>query len=159
MPQTRVVFKDDGIASLLSKIVLSSQKKQQMLDRIGSAMVASTRGRFAREQSPLGAPWKKSNRALFDGGKTLQDSGRLYASIRHIVSGDSVDWGTDVFYGEVHHFGRIIRAKNAPFLRFRTPNGGFAQVKQVVIPARPWLGVSADDKARINQIINQVIVQ
>ena len=49
-----------------------------------------------------------------------------------------VDVGTNVVYARVHEFGAVIRAKNAPFLKFQV-GGKWVQKKQVLAPARPFM--------------------
>jgi phage gpG-like protein len=48
--------------------------------------------------------------------------------------------GTNVKYARVHEYGMVIKAKNFPFMRFRTADGAWHMVKQVTIPARPSAG-------------------
>ncbi len=43
-----------------------------------------------------------------------------------------------------HEHGATIRAVNAPFLKFKTPTG-WVQVKEVTIPARPFLQPAFED--------------
>jgi len=51
--------------------------------------------------------------------------------------------GSNMIYAPVHEFGAVIRAKNAPFLRFQV-NGHWVSVKEVTIPARPFLAPAVD---------------
>ena len=68
-------------------------------------------------------------------------SGRLIASLRTYLrptsSGGELSLGV-VSYGWVNDRGAVIRAKNAPYLRFRGMDGRWYSRKQVVIPERPW---------------------
>lgn len=102
-------------------------------------------------------------------------TGRLRNSIHYRVSAEgtgkfSAMVGTNVKYAKIHEFGGIIRAKNKPWLSFpsrrgithftaagKLMKGGFAgagrkvswgwvQVKQVKIPARPFLRPSLERK-------------
>jgi phage gpG-like protein len=47
--------------------------------------------------------------------------------------------GTKSDYGPIHEFGGVIKAKSGGYLKFKI-GGNFVQVKQVVMPARPFLG-------------------
>lgn len=54
-------------------------------------------------------------------------------------------WGSlDVRYALIHELGGWITAKTAKALRFRLPDGAWAMVKRVFIPARPYLRPAAD---------------
>lgn len=75
-------------------------------------------------------------------------SGRLLRSIRTYLKasphGGELSLGM-VFYGWVHDRGATIRAKNGGFLRFRTPDGRWHSVRQVVLPERRWARDALDD--------------
>lgn len=68
-------------------------------------------------------------------------SGRLLRSIRTYLkakpNGGELSLGM-VFYGWVHDRGMTIRAKNGGYLRFKTPDGSWHSVKQVVLSERRW---------------------
>lgn len=75
-------------------------------------------------------------------GQILQNrTGTLRRSI-HMTpfrSQGFVTVGTNVQYAKVHEFGMTISAKNAPYLKFKTDDGKWHSVKQVTIPARPFM--------------------
>jgi len=58
-----------------------------------------------------------------------------------------VQVGTNVIYAPIQEFGGIIRAKNAPYLVFKTKDGTWHSVKSVQIPAHPYLRPAYDEKA------------
>jgi len=47
--------------------------------------------------------------------------------------------GTTMIYAKVHEYGATIKAKNAPYLVFRTDDGAWHSVKEVRIPPRPYM--------------------
>jgi hypothetical protein len=53
--------------------------------------------------------------------------------------------GTPVVYGPIHEYGGVIKAKNKPFLVFKTKDGKWHSVKSVVMPARPHLRPAFDE--------------
>ena len=62
--------------------------------------------------------------------------------------------GSNKPYAAVHQFGATIRPVRAKFLTLRTRQGevwGFA--KEVTIPARPYLGLSAEDRRAVLDIV------
>lgn len=68
--------------------------------------------------------------------------GDLRSSIAHEVDKDGLTSvgrvGSSVVYAPIHEFGGTIRAKK-DWLRFKTRDGQLVRVKQVTIPARPYL--------------------
>lgn len=49
-------------------------------------------------------------------------------------------------YARIQELGGVIRATNAPALRFQTDDGEWHIVKAVTIPARPYLRPAADER-------------
>lgn len=109
----------------------------------------STRERFSTETAPDGTKWKKSLRAIVSGGKTLTQYGHLGDSLTRRSDSTSAEWGFNRIYAAIHQFGGVIKAKTAKGLHFRLANGEHVTVRQVRMPARPSLGISAGDEADI----------
>ncbi|NOR62159.1 MAG: phage virion morphogenesis protein [Rhodobacteraceae bacterium] len=130
-----------------------------MYEAIGVAMVTSTRERFDRGESPEGNPWPVSLRAQFEGGKTLVDKGALVKSITHIADQNGVEIGTNLEYAATHQFGATITPKSAGALRFSIPGIGFITSQSVNIPARPFIGLSAEDEVEIETIAFDFIAE
>jgi phage virion morphogenesis protein len=132
-----------------------------LFDAIGGALVVSTQQRFEEEKEPGGDRWPASYRAMADGGKTLTDSGRLVRSITHNATDDGVEVGTDVIYAAIQQLGGIVRAKTKKGLRFRVGgrNGSWVTKQSVFIPARPFLGLDAEDEKDIRAISEQWIAK
>lgn len=119
---------------------------------IAARLLSSTQQRFRDERGPDGTPWKKSIRARkgqrrdargrFDtgvnksGGKTLTDTARLRRSITSHADAERAEVGTNVIYAGIHQFGGLTGRGHA-----------------VKMPARPFLGLSADDEKEIDKII------
>lgn len=68
-------------------------------------------------------------------------SGRLINSLRTYLRAEgnkqTLSLGM-VFYGWVQDRGAVIEAKNGGFLHFKTPEGTWRSVKQVILPERRW---------------------
>ena len=132
---------------------------QQVLDRvsdpselwhdISDLLVSNTQSRIQTGIGTDDKPWKKSWRAKVQGGQTLRDTGRLHNSIVAQVVGNRIIVGTNVKYAPILHFGGTIKPKSGKYLTFRTPMGGWVKVKAVIIPPRPFLGISVDDSQEI----------
>lgn len=75
------------------------------MKRIASDMASTIRMNFRNETTPDGVPWEKSNRAIKESGKTLQDTGRLRNSITYKYTGTRAAAGTNVKYARSMHFG------------------------------------------------------
>ncbi|KAA5607139.1 hypothetical protein F1188_04355 [Roseospira marina] len=64
----------------------------------------------------------------------------------------TVRQGTNLVYARIHQLGGTIRPKTAKALA--VPVGdGIRLVQQVTIPARPYLGLSAEDRTEAGEII------
>lgn len=77
-------------------------------------------------------------------------SGTLKRSIDHETVERSatrvaVSVGTDLEYARIHEFGGVIKAKNAPYLKFQTADGAWHSVKSVTMPPHPYLRPALDN--------------
>ncbi|UCE65933.1 MAG: phage virion morphogenesis protein [Candidatus Zixiibacteriota bacterium] len=94
-------------------------------------------------------------------GQVLQRrSGALAGSIfTRLIGGGDIGGmvGTNKIYAAIHEFGGIIRAKRADFLKFQI-DGSWVQVKQVRMPARPYMQPAFHENiSRIEQIFAREI--
>lgn len=116
---------------------------------MGEEALSQVQKGFVSGTDPYGRAWLPVRGR--PGGRPLRDTGRLMNSFSmHLTSGGFIV-GSNLIYASVHQYGAIIKAKNAPYLAFRIggPRGGKSQarggkgswvkVKQVTIPARPFL--------------------
>ncbi len=155
-------FDDKEFRSQFGRLVGKIEDPSPILDEIGGRLVLSVERRFELEHGPDGAPWPKSGRAQAENGQTLTGTGRLRASITHSLQADAVEVGTNVVYAAIHQFGgktppRTIRPKRRKALYWP---GARHPVKKVEhpgseIPARPFLGISRDDRAMIARVVSQ----
>ncbi|WP_420996232.1 phage virion morphogenesis protein [Cupriavidus sp. 30B13] len=101
------------------------RSKRPLMRRLAAVMADAVEENFAQEGRPqwLGlAPRTLKRRA---GGKILQNSGRLAASIVSQVESDSAAVGTNVKYAAIHQFGgEITRAAHSGWVRLRTDARG-----------------------------------
>jgi phage virion morphogenesis protein len=135
--------------ALGAELARAPQKK--LMERIAAHGLFSTSRRFETGKGPGGEPWKKSFRALMEGGQTLVDSGRLRDNFGTEATTTRAEWGTNTEYAAIHQFGGVIRAKSAKALRFQT-GGEWVMKKSVTIPARPFLGIDEADETEIEAI-------
>lgn len=119
-----------------------------LLQLIAGALRESAILRFHQGKAPDGSHWKNSRRALETGGQTLILEGHLRDSITSNVTSRRLEVGTNKEYAAIHQFGGIIRPKKGWALA--VPGVGFRA--SVTMPARPYLGISADDEAEIRDM-------
>lgn len=129
---------------------------QPLLRDIAFLGEASTRERFRSQTGPDGQRWKPSLRAQLFGGKTLTKDGHLGDSVSSTADKHEAAWGTNRIYDVVHQFGAVIKAKAAGGLRFKIGER-WSSKRQVTIPAREFLGVSADDDRDILDLVSDHI--
>lgn len=151
---------DAGIAAALRALIAAADDMTDVMDEIGSSLVASTHHRFETATGPDGTPWLPSKRAEAEGGQTLKKSGALFRSIDHRPSRDAVEVGVKqgeaAVYAAMNQFGGTIKPKKpGGKLRFKGPGGGWVAVDQVTIPARPYLGKDEDDDLEVLTIIQE----
>jgi phage virion morphogenesis protein len=134
------------------------QRPGPLLRAIGVGLVRNTQDRFDDGRDPEGNPWAPLN-AEYASGKRgpgiLRESGMrggLQGSITSQVSGEELAVGTNKIYGAIHQFGGVIRPKKAAALVFRM-GGRLVIAREVTIPARPYLGVSAVDEDTIMDVV------
>lgn len=148
------------------------------LNDIAEYLHISTDARARRQVSPDGAPWAPlSPRTLArkKGNKILRESGALLDTLRHQVTDDGLEFGTDRPYGAIHQYGgKIEHAARSQQVYFKEKGGvvgnrfvkksksNFAQwvthgARSVEMPARPYLGLSSEDEAEILEIVSDYL--
>lgn len=144
---------DQEIHRYLRKLTRVMSDLTPIMRGIAGIMHSAVEENFEQEGRP---PWPPSRRALRQGGKTLQDTGRLAASITSSYTRDSAIVGTNVKYGAIHQFGgrtgaREIRPRRKKALFWP---GALHPVRRVLhpgasIPKRAFLSLSEGDRGEI----------
>ena len=137
-----VVVDTVALDGALARLAAVLSHPDDIMDRIGRYLVASTYRRFERERAPDGTPWLKSARAVAEGNRTLTDTGRLRGSIVHTLTdgGHGVEVGSNVVYAAIHQFGGLAgRGRRSRF------------------PARPYLGIDERDRDAIARIVSRAL--
>jgi len=143
----------DALVSRLAHI-----DEQELLTEIGALGESQTRERIeAGGPAPDGSAWAP-NRASTP---ILMATGRhLHDSVGFVVGASMVEWGASWEFAHVHQDGAVIKPKNGDALKFWFVSGGFTEfviAKQVTIPARPFVGLSADNRADIEEQITDFL--
>lgn len=151
---------DGEVEELLARLnQMSEIDRAGVMNAIAEGIRTSTLERFCSEESPEGSKWKPSIRAERKGGKTLTKSAGLKNSIKAQADGSGAAVGTNLIYAATHQFGaeRTIRAKKSRYLRFQIGDRWVSVPSvRVNIPARPFLGISQEDKEEIKEILDEV---
>lgn len=147
---------DREVLGSLQRLIALGRNAQPALKEVAALGESATRLRFRTQIGPDGLRWKPSLRAMVSGGRTLTKDGHLSGSINASAGPDFAEWGVNRIYAAIHQFGGVIRAK-AGALKFALPGGGFAVVKAVTMPARPYLGVNDDDRRDILDVFERHI--
>ena len=142
----------DAVLSLVGNF--ADLDTETLLTTIGALGESQTRRRIEEEKSaPDGTPWQENAEGtsiLLRTGKHLRDS------IAWNVSGDTASWGSSWEHAHVHQNGAVITPKNARMLSFFA-GGGRVFAKKVTIPARPFVGLSEDNKQEIREVVTDFL--
>ena len=144
-------------ASGLARLEERLADRRPLFAQLAGYLEASTLNRFDTQTGPDGKRWKPSIRAQLRGGQTLVDHGLYRQSFTSDHGEDFAAAGTADQRAKILSFGGVIRAVRAKALFFKIPGGGAVAVKAVTIPARPVLGVDAEDRVEIGEIIRDYV--
>ncbi|GAB0056719.1 hypothetical protein SIID45300_01030 [Candidatus Magnetaquicoccaceae bacterium FCR-1] len=136
----RVVIDDAQVKSALDRLLGRSTDMSAPFRQIAGVMGFAVEENFAQEGRPPWIPWAPSTANRRSGGKILQDTGRLAASITTASDALSATMGTNTAYAAIHQFG-----------------GQAGRNRAVTIPARPFLALAADDTEEIMDILGRYI--
>lgn len=140
------VYGFDTIEAALAR--LNPLQTNTLLESLARMMRDAIRERLiAGGPSPDGAAWKPNSEGR---RPILHKSGALARSIDYAVAGMQAVVGSGLIYAAIHQFGGVIVPKAKRTLAFMIGNRPvFA--RKVTMPARPYIGLSADDRAELVQ--------
>lgn len=155
-----IELKSDAAEAALMRLAAALDDTTPVMDDLGELLTRSTKERFAKGESPEGVKWapksqttldrygqRKSNRV--DIRPLFGPSGALNSTIFHEVGQGDVLIGSPMIYAAVQQFGA---AKGA----FGQTSRG-APIPWGDIPARPFLGVSAEDEVNIVETVEDYL--
>ncbi len=136
----KATVKDADMRAGLAALINRMENKQGFYKNVGEHLLNSVGDNFDNEESPDGEKWTPLSpvtvmrREKQGHGSTpiLRVSGALRGSINIAASDDDVRVGTAKVYGAMMHFG-----------------GESKGYMKATIPARPYLGIGADDEVEI----------
>ncbi|MBI0036725.1 phage virion morphogenesis protein [Gilliamella sp. B14384H2] len=155
MTGVNIEFNIQDALDAVIAIESSLDNTTELFNHIGEVLLDIHAERFNAQESPDGIPWqelspwyKESKPKQKD--KILTLDGTLRSTLRWQIEGNTLLFGTNLIYGAIHQFGGTIKP-----VRGNALNVGGHPVKQVVIPARPWLGVSTQDKLLLVDVVRE----
>lgn len=156
-----VTIEDKALRQAFGRLIDLMGDTTPIMSVIGTALVGSTHQRFITQTDPDGQAWRSLNEEYAKtkrNARILTESGRLRDSINSQASRDEVRVGTNVIYAAIHQFGGTIKPVSASHLMFRIGDH-FAMVDSVTLPARPFLGISAEDETEIAEIVFDAVAR
>lgn len=140
-----------GVTAVLGRVIQATEQRAPLMRNIVAIMADAVEENFAQEGRPKWQGLKPPGRP---GGKILQKSGQLAASVVSDSDNDSAVVGSNKKYAAIHQFGgktraHEIRPRNKKALAF----GGRVLSKVnhpgSDIPARPFLALDDSDVQEI----------
>ena len=155
-----IELNDADIERVLSKVSAHLTDMSDLMNEIGEQLEYETKERFDQGVAPDGTAWAPKSQATLDAykqrGQTVDvrplfgpnaDGVPLRNSIFRDYGPDFVEIGTNKVYGATMQFGA---AKGS----FGTDAGG-SSIPWGNIPARPYLGISDQDRTNIDATVNE----
>lgn len=156
-----VEFRDAQITGAFARLRFALGRPEELTQPIGMRLRDNAQDRFAGERAPDGTPWAPLNPLYAEvkrgpgilRGPDWSRSG-LNNSLTYQAAGWEVAIGSNKVYAAIHQFGGTIRPVRAKVLVMRTAGGRvWGTAKSVTIPARPYLGLSAEDARDVLDIV------
>lgn len=162
----KVELNDNVIRQALAQAQERVTNLRPLMAGISNLMLEATEDNFSKERNPetgqrwpeLAASTQQQRASTGRGGKMLQVTGLLASSIQPNFGDDWAEVGTNKAYAPVHQFGSksyTIRPRNKRALAF----GGIVRkkVNHPGVPARPFLGLSAQHKTDIIEAVTNYL--
>lgn len=151
----RVDVINDQITAAFVQAARKLDDLTPLMQEIGEYLLESSKENFRTGSAPDGTPWAPRSPVTLaayeargerpKGGPLVGVSRALSTTITYEAGPDSVEWGSNMIYAAVMQFGAAQGAFGATARGSPIPWG--------TIPARPFLGIGADDEAEITDLI------
>lgn len=132
-----------GLEARIRRLAAGMADTGPLLEALGAEVESQARRRIDEGgPDPDGArwqPWSDAYAATRSGGqRMLAAEGDLLDSIQSLVSGDIAEVGSNLVYAAIQQFGGTADMAAGP----------------AAIPARAWLGISADDARDLDALLD-----
>lgn len=121
----KVILVDGEVRAALTRLELASRNMGDAMKAIAASLADEVEENFEQQGRPRWSPLKNPSEKR-QGGRILQDSGQLAASVSTRSDRSTAMVGTNKVYGAIHQFG-----------------GQAGRGRKVTIVARPFLPVTA----------------
>lgn len=135
----KIEVNDKQVQTKLSEIARQLKEPRKLYGVLGETVKKLHKERFKQEVSPEGKKWKALSPATLalkrkrkKSLKILRQDGYLSDKTAYNYDSRRLEFGSDAKYARLHQFG-----------------GQAGRGRKVNIPARPWLGVSDNDKRKL----------
>ena len=152
-----ITLDDENLRRQLGDLIGALTNPGSALRSIGEELQRTTQDRFdpGQKKAPDGTPWARNSPVTIarkGRDNPLYERGILQGGIRYQLSGArGVEVGTNLVYGAAQQFGMVKGYAG------RTRRG--APIPWGNVPARPYLGASEEDWARIIEILRDYLAR
>lgn len=154
---------DDEVSAALDKLGRQLADMTPVMQDIGELLVASNQDRVQKGLQPDGQPFAPRSQTTLDRyaakelsfGAVLNQSGDMRLGVHYQAGADQLEIGSNAIQAAVMQFGAEQGAFGAhmgrtkPSEKRKKSQSYFVTLPWGDIPARPWLGVSEDDRSNI----------
>lgn len=149
----KIEIDDREVRAALAELAARVGDLTPVMQEIGEVLVESSKQRFAKSQAPDGSPWAPNRPVTLarkSGSRPLIGETKSLSEQIHARAGrDRVEIGSTMQYAATQQFG----ARRGQFGKTRRG----APIPWGDIPARPFLGLSADDRDAVLEIVAEQI--
>lgn len=156
MSTVSVILDSRELHAAIGKVIkLLDPDTAEMMTAIAALGESQTRRRITDEKTaPDGTPWPDN---WTETSILLATGQHLLASISSNASSDEAEWGSSWEFAHVHQDGAVITPQNAKALVFTVGgNGRVIHAKKVTVPARTFVGMSAENEREMLDLVTDV---
>lgn len=160
MTEIKVEIDDDAVRRRLNQLVSAGADLSPAMREIAGKLEADADAAFERQQDPDGTPWaplsavtlarRAAKRPSAGTHNILHDEGDLVGSISSRFGARHAEVGSGEIYAATHQFGAAKGAFGSTARGAPIPWGD--------IPARPFLGLSAEGEDEVVDILRRHIL-
>lgn len=156
MAMYSIELKNEAVEVAINRLIAALADKTPVMQDIGEALLASTEERYDQGVAPDGTPWLPKSIhtvAAYESGndridyRPLFKTGTMRRTLFTATDADQAEIGSNAIQAAVMQFGA---SKGA----FGTASNG-ASLPFGDIPARPFLGISDQDRSTVIEIVEE----